>query len=232
MLDKKTSINKLIRDTFQPIAKKRKAKSTLFGLYQKKDPYYWYIYHHSQSEQYQVQIKVKLWRYDEMIDSIVHPDNPVRFTDIMRHECVSAMPFHLIAEREYEFPCGATADNLRELAEEADFVPWCESIFNDCMEILDGFISDAEQHYGGLGEYLIAHAEEDPHLAVFACLDRKDYEGALKTLAFMEEHHLTYNRCYGAYSRDLRDVLKDYCTVTRQGGFWTSAQVVGHTAES
>lgn len=218
------SIDRLIKKAFEPYAKSRKAKSTVGCVYKKEGDYYWVILMKPHSK-YQCTIitGIKPWRYDELLNSIIDPDEKMHFTDLMRWNSYVAMDMYYINKRYYEYPDGSDEDNIPIESLEQ----WCGMIFSQEIEEIDKFVSEIEAKYDNMSEFYIANASIDILSAAFAYIDEQKYENAMRLLIKAREEGREYQRYYGSIDRDLREILYDYCKVKLEGGKWDKQSVLG-----
>lgn len=219
----KVDNNDLIRDFMKPFAKERKAKATYTCVYKKEDPYFWRIVTIPYIQgQYTVFVDIKLWQYDEFLTSITHPHSPPRFTDKLRHEGFFAMRPYSICRRDI----GVPIDSVTNIANTELLQEWCKDVFQDAIKRIDGFVQMVESEYAGLNDFIIKNADNDLILAAFACIYDGNYADAEVFLKKAKEKEIVFNRSFGSATRDLRDVLMDYCEVKRLGIEWTRDMVL------
>ena len=220
---KKTEFNKYLRDCFKLVSVTRKAKSTICGVYKKERDYFWSLYHTSGSGGRNVAILIKPWKFDELLLNITHPGEDIRFTDIRRFDGFCAMSSYTVKEMFFEYPLLAGTE--REI--DYNKIPeWCESVFEQSLNVLDKFIDVVEADYGSLEKYHIAHAGTDLLNAAFSYVALEDYDNAEILLLKATEQGIGYNFVYGNSFRDLRDVLIDYCRAKKNGKTWTRDMVL------
>ena len=99
-------------------------------------------------------------------------------------------------------------------------------IFDEATSILDRFCERIANEYGSLNEFHIKNAENDILLAAFASVSCGDYLVAEQLLVKAQQENCVFNRSYGSLSRDLRDVLLDYCNASQCGKKWTREMVI------
>ena len=214
----------LIQEYMKPLAKERKAKCTYTCIYKKEGAYFWrikiipYI-----KGQYTIFVNIKLWQYDEFLTSITHPDNPQRFTDKRRHQGFFAMVPYQICRRDIDAPI----DPVTNVADVNQLKNWCEDVYQDAISRIDSFVRLVENDYQGLNNFLIANAVNDPLMAAFALIYNAEYSKATEMLEKSQEKQLKFERSFGTVSRDLRDVLLDFCNVRLDGREWTRDMVLG-----
>ena len=217
------SPDRIIKESFEPLVKGRKAKNTLGCIYKKEGEYFWTISNKPYSmNKRRIEIGIKLWRYDELLCSITHPDEKVVFQDKLRWNGFSAMSAYQIKSYHSEYPY----NTVTKCIDPDELEIWSKGIFEDSIEAIDSFIHMVEIQYGDLNEYHIANFEHDPLMAAFACISKERYQQAEVFLQIATERSLTFHRSYGSVNRDLRDVLKDYCISHLTGMKWTRDMVV------
>lgn len=217
------SISSSIKEQMLLLAKNRKAKVCLDGVFKKEGQYFWCIYIKQYSSQrYAVTVELKPWKYDELLFSITHPGENLKFSDKLRWNGFSAMSMFIIKKTYYPWPAKNDAGEITTVM----IADWCKNIFNESMCILDSFCEKIKEEYGELDNFHIAHAESNKLLAAFACIAQGDFQTAERFLLEAREDNLVFNRSFGSYSRDLRDVLLDYCEVSMAGKEWTKELVV------
>lgn len=213
----------LIQKYMTPLAKSRKAKCTYTCIYKKENQYFWrvkiipYI-----QGQYTILIDIKLWQYDEFITSITHPNEPQHFTDKQRHQGFFAMKPYRICRRDIDVPINPVTNT----ADMGQLELWCSEVFNDSIARIDSFIRSVESEYGGLNNFLIANATNDPLMAAFACAFAGEYRKAEEILLDAIKKQLRFERCFGSAQRDLSNVLLDYCKAQQTGENWTKDKVI------
>ena len=222
------SLDREIKLHMTPLAKSRKAKATNRGIYKKDGVLFWGV----SIRQYSslrccVMVKIKPWHYDELLLSITHPEDTIHFTDKLRWDGFSAMSMYCIEKRFYPYPEKDKNGNIDQSLLSA----WCQEIYENAMEILDSFCAKLDSEYGDLDGFHIANSDEDLLTAAFAYISRREYQNAERLLIEAQERNLVFNRSYGSYTRDIRDVLLDYCKAQRLGQKWTSRMVVGKVEE-
>lgn len=217
------AVDRMIRDHMKAISKMRKAKVSDRCIYKKDGPYFWCITIREYSSlRYMVSVKIKPWSYDEFLNSITHPGENIRFTDSLRWQGFSAMSMYEISKDYYPHP---PKDSCGEV-DDAALHDWCKVIFDEATSILDRFCERIANEYGSLNEFHIKNAENDILLAAFASVSCGDYLVAEQLLVKAQQENCVFNRSYGSLSRDLRDVLLDYCNASQCGKKWTREMVI------
>lgn len=193
------------------LAKDIRAKATTSCIYKKDNEYFWYIQdtpHTSNTRM--VTIGIKPWRYDELVLSIAHPEEPNHITDKLRWDGVYVAPCFIISQKAYELPIDPSG--------RIDFgrIPeMCKTIFDDSIERISEFCKMIETEYGDMNEFHIHRASIDPLSAGLAHIDRKEYPQAAEHFRIAKEKRLSFHWCFGSTKRDLRDVLQEYCLLSQ-----------------
>lgn len=171
-------LNKAFYQAMRVETKNRKIKlSAEHDIYKKVDPYFfdahYFIWGYNNTDckvRFSFDISVKYHRFDELQYSIIHPGDDFHFTDKIRANsgalCHAAFP--RIEER---FDFDGNEESLPELA---------AAVLNYLAQYIRSFLVMVEKEYGDLDEYYIANVEKNPRLAGLACLDKGDYESAVK----------------------------------------------------
>ena len=81
-----------VRNKMKEVAKENRVRVSYGGFYAKRGDYFWTVQNvpHSYNSR-NVISGIKLWSWDETLDSIVHPDNRSHFTDLSRWTGGAAM---------------------------------------------------------------------------------------------------------------------------------------------
>lgn len=218
------SLEREIKEQMTICAKERKAKVSTDGIYKKEGQYFWFISIRQYSSlKYVVSVGIKPWKYDELLFSITHPEDTIRFTDKLRWHGFAAMSFHTISKTYYPIPPKDDDGNV----DLSVFSNWCNTIYNESIQSLDNFCKMIESEHIDLDGFYIANVDSDILTAAFAYISRSDFKNAERLLLIAQEEQKAFNRSYGSYSRDLRDVLLDYCRVKQEGIEWSKARVLG-----
>lgn len=137
-------------------------------------------------------IGVKYWRFDELKDSILNPDDPVHFTDKIRANSLAMCPCNM-PRKTIELKWDGTEDSISEV---------CEKILDHIIGVQKDFVSDAEKNYGNLCNYYMSHEDEYSFLAGLAYLEAEKYEDAL--------------RCFSSENKRLDSNLRSFSAVTEE----------------
>ena len=113
-------------------------------------------------------IGVKYWRYDELKESILSPEDPVKFTDKIRTNSLAMCPCNFPRDSA-SFPWDGTDDGLPEV---------CSALLDHITDIQNTFLQEAEEQYGGLDNFYLTHEEEYPLLAGLTYAERGLFEDA------------------------------------------------------
>lgn len=213
-----------IKEQMTICAKERKAKVSTDGIYKKEGQYFWFISIRQYSSlRYVVSVEIKPWKYDELLFSITHPGETIRFTDKLRCHGFSAMSFHTISKTYYPLPPKDDDGKFDLLA----FSNWCNTIYRESIQSLDNFCKMIRTKYDDLDGFHIANVDSDILTAAFTYISSGELKNAERLLLIAQEKQEVFNRSFGSYSRDLRDVLLDYCRAKQEGIVWSRAMVLG-----
>lgn len=188
-----STLGKKIYDVMKVEAKKRKIKlSAQQDLYQKLDPYFLGAFYWCQGLAengevlFSIDIGVKYWRYDELKEGIISPENPIKFTDKTRANSLAMCPcsFPRIS---VAFPWDGTDEKLPML---------CNALLDYITNFQNSFIREAEEQYDGLDNFYIAHEKEYPLMAGLTYVERclfKDAERCFSDSKMPLEHsHISF----------------------------------------
>lgn len=215
---------KMIKEGFGPYVKKRKAKNSYGCIYKKENDYFWSISYTTYSrKEIRVVVKIKLWHYDELLNSITNPDEIIHFPDKMRWNGFSAMDSIWITD----FLVPDLWEDESKVVSESSVDEWCRMVFEKSILAIDDFIESVKTVHGNLNEFLISKAEDDPLMAAFAFIDKKEYETAKNYLQTAVQKNMIFRRSYGSFRHDLRDVLIDYCVCMLNNDTWNREKVIG-----
>lgn len=241
-----SNLEKKIYAAMKIEAKARKIKlSAQQDLYQKVDPYFLATFYSCQglSENgevtFLVDIGVKYWRYDELKEGIVSPDNPLKFTDKLRANSLAMCPCSF-PRRTVSFPWDGTDEKLPQL---------CNALLDYISNVQNGFIQEAENQYGGLDAFYIAHEKDYPLMAGLTYVERGLFKDAERCFsdpdmpladslisfeAYTEEQVKRLKRdgvcvfeldgCYG-FSKSEKQIFIEFARAMQRGCAWTVEQL-------
>lgn len=117
---------------------------------------------------FSVDIGIKYWRYDELKEGIISPENPIKFTDKIRANSQAMCPCSF-PRRTVSFPWDGTDEKLPEL---------CNALLDYITSFQNDFIQEAEEQYGGLDAFYIAHERDYPLMAGLTYVERGLFKDA------------------------------------------------------
>lgn len=206
-------------------------------LYRKRDPYFFHAFYFWRDERpadnrvrIGLDISVKYWRYDELQYGITDPESDFRFTDKVRANS-SVMCRAQFPRMEPAFSWDGSDEALPAL---------CEDILDWITAYQTHFVRTAEETYGGLDEFYLAHEGDYPLLAGLTYVERGLYADAERCFRSpaMSYAHLVfsvtpateeqkrrlarygYRGTLGFFHRDMKSVFIDYAVAKQHGLDW------------
>lgn len=240
------TLEKKIYPAMKIEAKKRKIKlSAEQDLYQKLDTYfmrtfYWCQGFTSNGEVlFSVDIGIKYWRYDELKASIVSPGKQFKFTDKIRANSLAMCPCSF-PRRTVVFPWDGSDEKLPDL---------CNALLDYISEFQNNFIQEAEQQYGGLGNFYIVHEKEYPLMAGLTYVERYLFQDAERCFSYSNmplEHSLISFKAYTeeqvkrlkrdginpiqfddyyGFNKSEKQIFIEYARAMQRGCIWTEERL-------
>ena len=241
-----STLEKKIYAVMKIETKARKMKlSAQQDLYQKVDPYFLRTFYSCRglSENgevlFSVDIGIKYWRYDELKEGIISPENPIKFTDKVRANSLAMCPCSF-PRRTVSFPWDGTDEKLPEL---------CSALLDYITSFQNGFIREAEEQYGGLDAFYIALEKDYPLMAGLTYVERglfKDAErcfsdskmplahSLISFKAYTEEQvkrlkrdgiNLFKHDDYYSFKKSEKQIFIEYARTMQRGCVWTEERL-------
>lgn len=224
--------------------KSLKIKGSQGDLYKKDGPYFWNAFYNAEgsplngAQKVRINISLKYWRFDELQWTIIHPWMEQKFTDKLR--CNSGAMCRSHIEKGAQFFTWEAPEPVWKGKHE-DLLILAESILEYILERVRNIIEIAENEFGSLGDFFIAHPEINPRLSGLSYIDKGDYQGAKdvfssietlnegfyirpetpEDLARMRSNAPEKDKEKTVFWRDYRDIYIDYCRSMLHGVPWT-----------
>lgn len=220
---KKELLNEIKR-----IAKINKVKYSprFWGMYKVNEDYVWQarvipgLLLSNNTIDVQLFVSVGATCFDEILASIVYPDEDVHITELQHAAGIYVGPVLLIAKKKYIYQLGGD-DSIEKIAHDA-----AEEITEEALKNILSFKERIMSKYPDIVSYMLTLKESNPMECGLAHLANGEYQLAEDCFKFATDNKKLWHISYGPKARMLHLILIDYCFARQNGIEWKNEYVV------